>query len=55
MAFDDPYQWMLRVPPTVTTYKQCFESMVDNKAFEEFILSGDDAGIAQDWDDFDTS
>ena len=45
-----PYAWLFRIPPTVTSYQQCFESMVENKAYEDYILGLDytDSGTNAD-------
>ena len=37
VAASDPNSWLFRIPPTVSSYRDCFFSMVENQAFEEYI------------------
>lgn len=50
----DPYQWIFRVPPTVSNYEECFHSMVENQAFEEYLVANGDENAAADWEGFDS-
>lgn len=39
----DSYAWLFHVPPTVTSYQDCFYSMVENQAFKEYVeVQGDE-------------
>ena len=37
ISLTDPYAFIFRIPPTVTNYEQCFESMISNSAFAQHI------------------
>lgn len=59
IAVTDPYQWLFRKPPTVRNFDECRDLMVDNQAFEEYIIAQNSdnkfgESAEDDWENFDS-
>ena len=50
---DSEFQWQQRSPLTVTSYSQCFDSMLENQGFKQYIEAQSES-MAAFWEDFDS-